>query len=167
MPCNKKHPPLGAAGSVAVKNLWPKGTTKRAFPLEERSHNQSCTFTIVGKKTMRVSANKEAMCYLGTVPECKEYGSEDLRTMWCVVKWYKCGNLTSDQKKLDPATCDDVLVPFAEEDGVTPQGAATPPALHAEGTASPTSCTLPHAVTLAMPMLAAVAVPAPMSCLWL
>jgi hypothetical protein len=68
---SRKMPPEGVTGTVLVKHLWPKNVVKRSFPAV-RDHDTSCKFAITGKRTALVSANKEAVCYVGTVAECKQ-----------------------------------------------------------------------------------------------
>jgi hypothetical protein len=123
--CTKKNPPAGATGQVAIKFLWPPSTAKRAFKQLGTQHGAACTFTLTGKGVRRCSSNKESMCYIGTVPECTEYNSDDLKEMWVVMKYFKCDALTAAQKQLTPIAVDDVLVVDAAPDGITSSTIAT------------------------------------------
>jgi hypothetical protein len=117
---SRKMPPVGAVGDVQLKYLWPRRARDRGYSHLNKSYNGcKCEFTITGKETRLVSKNKEAVCYIGTVPACKRWNSEEPNEMWVVANKFLCHNLTPAQLQMDPVLSEDIidLDPQEEDNG--------------------------------------------------
>jgi hypothetical protein len=106
-----KNPPVGAVGDVKLKFLWPHSRRDAGFRhLNKAYRGHSAVFTMTRKETRLVSGNTPVVCYVGTVPECKVYQSEDLAEVWTVCRNFVCRELSDEQKGMDPVVSEDILV---------------------------------------------------------